>query len=353
MLHDLGLSVARVNPVELPDEDLPAALQFSNVLRRERDPDEPPATLEEFASRLRNKPAFVEVNSWLVRETEGERCFVARADLVFHHTGQNEHTAHLKVDVLPEYRRRGIASRLLPGIVALARERGKSLLMTHSDGRIPAGEAFLSRTGAEKALESVVSHLNLAAVDRDLLAAWQANDAFEVGWWDGAYPEAELGPITDLYNALFADVPQGDLRLDSPRFTPEQIRQFERDMAARGNVRWVAWARERATGAYAGLTETLWNRHRPHRVDQRLTGVLGDFRQRGVARLLKAAMVERILVERPGVRYVRTDNAETNAAMLSINRALGFRSAYAEVMWQVPVERVEAYLRGSGAAPSR
>ena len=58
-------------------------------------------------------------------------------------------------------------------------------------------------------------------------------------------------------------------------------------------------------------------------------------------------MLERILRERPEAVDVRTGNADSNDAMLGINHALGFKPYIAQANWQVPVEKVKAYLDGA------
>jgi mycothiol synthase len=58
-------------------------------------------------------------------------------------------------------------------------------------------------------------------------------------------------------------------------------------------------------------------------------------------------MIQRIFDERPDVEDVRTGNADSNDPMLGINRQLGFKPFVSDYIWQVPVERVRAYLDGS------
>jgi len=355
-MRDLGLIVTPIDPRQMPEAEVMPSLALLNVIRREQLPDDPPLTTEEHRARLSGIPAFVEVQVWLVRAAEGGP-LVASGDVAVLHDGQNPHVAFCNIEVHPDWRGRGIGRMLLGRIAPAAREKGRTLLMAHSNGRVPAGAAFLQSIGAERGLEATVSQLDMALLNPALLrrlrerGAERGADAFELGWWDGPYPESEVGAVAELFNSLFRDVPHGDLRMAPPSFTPERIREREASMATTGTVRWSLWARDRPTGAYAALTGMTWSPHRPFLMNQGLTGVLPAFREKGLGRLLKAVMLERVLAERPQVRFVRTDNADSNAAMLGINRELGFRPYDASTAWQVPVERVEEYLRGRAAAP--
>ncbi len=104
------------------------------------------------------------------------------------------------------------------------------------------------------------------------------------------------------------------------------------------------YVRERSTGKFAGFTEVVWNQNRPQIVEQHGTAVFPQYRNHGLGRWLKAAMLDRVLRERPQVRFVRTGNADSNAAMLKINMELGFKPAFSMCMWQVELERVFDYL---------
>ena len=50
---------------------------------------------------------------------------------------------------------------------------------------------------------------------------------------------------------------------------------------------------------------------------------------------MKAQNALRLLAERPEVDYIETWNASTNAPMVSINRAMGFRTVAAWQEWQL------------------
>ena len=77
---------------------------------------------------------------------------------------------------------------------------------------------------------------------------------------------------------------------------------------------------------------------------QGMTAVDPAYRNRGLGRWLKAAMLEKLMRERPQVRYVRTGNADSNAPMLKINQALGFKPYSSNTQWELTRDGIEAYL---------
>jgi len=76
-----------------------------------------------------------------------------------------------------------------------------------------------------------------------------------------------------------------------------------------------------------------------------MTGVYPEYRGKGLGRWLKAAMLDRIMKEHPEIKYVRTQNADMNAAMLKINNDLGFQPYNAITTWQIDIDKVLEYLK--------
>ena len=209
----------------------------------------------------------------------------------------------------------------------------------------------MNRLGAQKGLEAHVNQLRIADLDGGLIERWlaqgQARGAeFELGLWDGPYPEEQLAAVAELVE-LTNQQPLGDLEIEDMHMTPEQLRQAEQMSFARGNQRWTFYIVEKASGRFAGYTETVWNPNRPEILRQDMTGVFPEYRGRGLGRWLKAAMLDKVLKERPSVKYVRTGNADSNAAMLKINREMGFQPYTAGALWQIEIERVLEYLKSS------
>ncbi len=55
-------------------------------------------------------------------------------------------------------------------------------------------------------------------------------------------------------------------------------------------------------------------------------------------------MLDRIVTGRPEAKFVRTGNADSNAAMLGINHALGFQPYISRALWQLDTDKALAYL---------
>jgi GNAT superfamily N-acetyltransferase len=318
---------------------------FKNAALAERQPDDPPRTVEQRQVDLRHIPPMFQVRHWLAWDA-AHTTVIAVAALVLIEMEENRHVAQVELDVLPAHRRQGLGSRLLGLLADQAAASNRRLLFIETHGAVPAGDAFMAHMGAHLALESHVNQLDLATIDRDLLHTWQSDArhaGFTLGLWEGPYPEADLDAIVELVKAANY-APRGDLDVNDFEWTAEHLRQQEAARQARGVERWTMYVRETATGELAGYTEVFWDPGKSTLLEQGCTAVWPRYRGHGLGRWLKAAMLDKVLRERPQVRYVRTANADTNAAMLKINTDLGFRPYQSDNVWQIEVARVKAYL---------
>jgi len=334
------------------DEEFIKVNDCLNVMRAETLPDDPPRSLKELKDNWCNLPPMLTVNAWCAWNDDSS--LVRGWSVAYYlNTEENQHLVQFEIYVRPECRRQGIGRQLLTRVVEVARQAGRRLMITETQERIPAGAIFMERLGAKMGLATHLNQLLLDDLDRGLLLRWQNRAAerasgFGLGLWEGPYPETELPAVASLQEAMNL-APRGELDIEDQHITPEQIRQFEQNIFARGDERWTMVVREKATGELAGYTEIMWNPNRPDLVMQGATAVWPKYRNKGLGRWLKAAMLEKVLRDRPQVKRVRTGNADTNEAMLSINRELGFKPYQSRLIWQVETDRVLAY--GAGANP--
>jgi RimJ/RimL family protein N-acetyltransferase len=138
--------------------------------------------------------------------------------------------------------------------------------------------------------------------------------------------------------------PRDELEIEDVTWTEEQLRQTEATLAQHQTERWTMYVRHVTTREIVGYTEVFWNARHPETLHQGDTGVAPPHRNRGLGRWLKAAMLEKLLRDRPQVKRIRTGNANSNAAMLGINQELGFKPYKSWTTWQVALDDVRVYL---------
>jgi RimJ/RimL family protein N-acetyltransferase len=335
------------DPATASDADFDALHAFTSAVRERLTPGEPQTSLGEAIAAWRAIRVTGDVGVWLARDGSG--AVIGRGQVASPKDGVNRHLAQASLDVLEGHRRRGIASALLARMCAHLAEGGRMSLVATTLGAAPAGEALMRALGAERGLETTVNQLELSGLDRARLAAWAAPDgaaAFSLEFRDGAHAEADLEALATLQEVM-SGAPMGTLAVAHERRTPEQFRRIEAAMAARGLERWTLIARDAASGRFAGFTELYLPVHAPETLHQGDTGVFPEHRGHGLGRRLKAAMLERVLRERPAARVVRTSNADSNAAMLAINHELGFTPWLVRTVWQVEREAVERWLHST------
>lgn len=345
-----NIDVNELNVKKASSKEYAAFNKIINVVRKERHPDDPPIPLEETTIQMKNLPSFVDLKIWYVWNDDQTE-MVAQGNIGLMYTDDNRHLSQFDIIVHPDYRCQGIGKHLLGLIAETARGDQRTHLICDTNDRIPAGEAFMSRLGAKRGLEGHVNQLRVDELDRNLIDQWlkqgRKNDTkFEMGVWEGVYPDEQLDEIVKLME-LTNQQPLGDLAIEEMHIKPQELREMEKMDAARGNQRNTFYVIEKATGKFAGYTETVWNAIRPEILRQDMTGVFPQYRGNGLGRWLKAAMLDRMLKLHPEIKFVRTTNADTNAAMLRINNELGFKPYMSSILWQMEINQVMNYLNNN------
>jgi mycothiol synthase len=259
----------------------------------------------------------------------------------------NKHLYGADAYVRPGVRRRGIARSWLPHLVERMRAHGATTAgfwVEHEPGH-----QFMRWLGAEARLHEIESRLRLADVDWPMLERWVAEgtersphtklEIFDAPMSD----EALVGfarQITVMLNTIpFEDLDHGDIVI-----TPERIREWEERASLTGEITHSAVTRE-VDGTISGVTNTSWAPYRPRIIHQEFTGVLPDARGRGLGKWIKAAMLLHLRELYPEAEWVATGNAGSNAPMLKINRALGFKPYRNGTEYQITREKLEEKVR--------
>jgi GNAT superfamily N-acetyltransferase len=248
--------------------------------------------------------------------------------------------------VLGEVSVAAVARVVLPRLHAVAVEVQKTVLIANtSDPRV---RGLFGRMGAEEALAGVENRLSLTTLDWGMVAQWDQagrsrNPATALRFVE-EIPEDVLERFCRVYTEVENQQPLGSLDVNAILTTPETLRQREATLRQMGRTRITAFTVE-ADGAISGLTEMVYNPGRETMIAQLLTGVQEAYRRRGLGKWLKAAMLLYIRDRYPAVTVVTTDNATTNAPMLSINERLGFRVYKESVTSQITTDKLGQYLQ--------
>jgi GNAT superfamily N-acetyltransferase len=262
-----------------------------------------------------------------IAEIDGTVVGFANAQL---ETGSDrDDVARLSVLVRPAGRGRGLGGALYAPAEEHALALGARRLLTESaDDAV--SRAFADRRGYRHTSTRRLSSLDPRSVDPGLLAelaAEKAAEGFELSTYGDFADRPELIHAVDVEAALDepVDEPLGKMPFDEwlQRYFLRPDLSLAGSSVVVANGRPVAIA-ELIVDLDGGLASNGF------------TGTLRDFRGRGLARLAKLASIA--WLRENGVATLVTQNDETNAAMLAVNRRLGYRPASTWLSWVKDVE---------------
>lgn len=338
-----GFVVREVGLDDLTTTFASSVVTIEQAMWSETDPHEPPMPDEEAMSYVTVVPAGHRRDCWLGLTEDGAAVGMIALKLPL---TDNLEIAHVRLGVLPGWRRAGIGRALLEAAAGRAISEGRRALLSTTISTAPAGAAFAQAVGATAGLVGRASELDLIGLDRSLVRSWAAagealGDTYELWWVDGAYPSESYAAVADIASVM-STAPVDDLELEPLAWTAERVAEDEAQLALDPAERHSLFVRHRPSGRLVAMTRVYSYDTWPGVFQQADTCVHPDHRGHGLGKWVKAAMIERLWRDWPDARKVRTANAFSNGPMLAINNALGFRITKEIVEWQVPTEALFA-----------
>ena len=266
----------------------------------------------------------------------------------------NAHIGFSWLGLLKAYRRQGLGCRLLPKVLELARERARTIL--HSEPEEEDGKAFAAAIGAKVVQQRRQNRLRLDKFDWAMVERWaregpDRSPGTTLRWFVNRIDDDVIEPYAKIYTSVMNQQPFDAVTHGDFIVTPDVLQ----DRAARNaelGARWITVVGIEPNGDLSGLTEMTYHTDSKWMIWQNLTGVRDVYRGRGLGKWLKAEMLLRVRREFPNVKVVATENASSNAAMLSINERLGFRTHREPVIVEMTREALGGYLVSRGIIPS-
>jgi GNAT superfamily N-acetyltransferase len=320
---------------------------FRRARAAEEEPGEPIPEDADFEHDARRRGPLGESHR-LVARRDGE--IVGVAGFWFRREGTPDYAAYAPFmyvwgGVRQAARRRGVGTALLRAMLAFMEERGKTTATIGA--HLPEGHAFLTAIGAVEKNRSFNNRLDFAALDWDELARWQAaaivpgsNLRWEIH--AGRVPLERLAELQGQFSAMLRDIPMGTLDSPPVRYELQGYVSWYEEIDKRGGEHFLVLLLD--GDVVAGMSEATWSPRFPDRVHQELTAVARDWRGKGLAKALKAAILRLVHERHPEVRLMSTSNAEMNGAILAINRRLGFVAQRHDSSYQITRDALRAWL---------
>jgi GNAT superfamily N-acetyltransferase len=244
----------------------------------------------------------------------------------------NLRLAHLWAWVPPRFGRRGYGTALATyaeqHLLGLGRHTAVSQTWI-GDGH-GGYRPFAERLGYSLANTQVERRQRLP-MDEATLTRLEAEAAGHVAAYTlrtvlGPIPDDLVPGFLDLYNLMNVETPTGDIVLEAGRRTPEVLTQQEDELRDQGRTRLtvLAYSPSGEAVAYSNVVTGAADSDDPG-IDQWATIVRPEHRGHRLGLAVKCALTRAIEEHLPDAEYVRTQNAETNAPMVAINEAMGFR----------------------------
>jgi GNAT superfamily N-acetyltransferase len=324
--------------------------------RREQElrPGDTPALTDEQAETLLKEQDPTHLRRGWVLISEGARVISEFSIMVTKPKApEHESSRHLLLAdgaVLREYRRRGIGTMWAQKALELMEEHGREVLSTRTEEA--DGHAFLSWLGAECKLVMTENRLDFRQVDWGLVERWvevgrRRLPRVSLDLYEDRIPDEMMEEYCPILNELANRMPFDELDHGRLVLTPKVLKERYRIFQEIGGLHHSLIARSE-DGRIIGLTDVLYMSARPTYIYQHFVGILPEWQVSGLARWLLAAMFQYHRRKYPETRWIVTDNAASNAAVLAIMRPLGFKEYQTYGLYQISRQKLARKLGAVG-----
>ncbi|WP_394794959.1 GNAT family N-acetyltransferase [Armatimonas sp.] len=290
-----------------------------------------PVTVEELQSGDAQREAKIRHHR-LLAEKDGQ--LVAQGKIGQSSWAYHPQKFNLGLDVLPEFRQQGIGQALLEALSQRVADTNPIQFGADAREDHTNSVGFLTKRGFVECMRAWESRLKVDTVDLAPFAeARQKPLEHGIRLTDLVTLLAEEGEdaylkLHDMEVECDADVPLPEGEEHTPMAYEDWRERIRKSVRFTPACQFIAVAPE---GEYVGISMLF-----PPKVGDYLgtglTGVRRAHRRKGIALALKCMAIE--YAKAQSVPEIRTDNAQQNRAMLSINEALGFEKQPAWIIYE-------------------
>ena len=242
----------------------------------------------------------------------------------------------ISIYVDPNEQGRGVGSAIYQRLSSQLEALGAEVVWASNKEDYPRQRQFFQKRGFREKSRAWESRLVLATFDPSHFQPYIAKVSREGISFTTLAHEKEKGesflrPLYELVQLIQADMPREaaftplsyeqwkSLSIDSPRLIPEGYVIAKHD------------------STLVGMSNVLRNEKEPRNLSQDDTGVIRDYRGRGIAMALKLNVIE--FARKNGYDSIKTWNDSTNSPMLAVNSKLGFKRKVGWILMERPLIR--------------
>jgi GNAT superfamily N-acetyltransferase len=345
------LSVTRFDPASAS----PALwLQF-HTFREQRWLDDqiedPRYSNEQTEKALKTKWPLFETTRWIMHD--GSTIFACLEATIRRPGSENyaDYAHHIDawIGVIKTHQRFGLGTALLRTLAAFMTTHDQRTLSINA--RSDAGHAFLTKVGAQQKLLNLRNKLSLDCVDWERMTQWRtAIDGIEphLVWeiHEGRVPFERWATLYEPLNTLLSQMPTDGLNQTPIRYEEAGVRAWYADLDRTGGKHHLVLLKDSASqnARLIAVSNGYWDSRTPEWIAQQLTSVVEQLRGLGIAKAVKARMVELIRDSQPNVKYISTYNAQSNKPMLAINQQMGFTLVRKIGIYQIERDELKLFL---------
>jgi GNAT superfamily N-acetyltransferase len=291
-------------------------------------------TEEEFRRRDNVHPAHTHWGH-LVAEKAGEVVGVATyMQLIDHYHPQR---FFIRVNVYADHQRQGIGTALYHTLLGTLAGYNIAEINTNAREDADAQMQFWQKMGFVETLREWESRLEIASFDPQVLQG-AADKVSALGIAIYSYADLAHDPereqkLYELDCSAARDIPSA-----SP-FTAPSLEEYKKQYLQDDDPHFLpdAWfiAVENKSGSYVGVS-VLGKPVVGDHLNTGLTGVLSEYRGRGIASALKLRAA--LYAKERNISGIRTWNAQNNKEMLAINEKMGFVKQVARVNFKKEIK---------------
>ncbi len=284
-----------IRPFELTD-----ATPVADMLR---ELDEGPSTPAGVRHRVESMPTRADAVFWVAIQDEA----VVGWTEARRKWSSDPSIGKFRVVVARAWRRRGIGSELWTCALEHLAGLGVDKLVTYDDGT-PESARFVTSRAFRPARRTVISVLEPKPVEVSIPPDTRLHALGEV--------LARQEELFNLYRTAEVDMPADDAHGRMP------LEEWRRETLEHPHLDREGSSILEVGGQLASLTFLLVDRE-GRRAENEMTGTLPELRGKGLATLCKQASIR--WAAENGIAQIWTGNDEENAAMIAVNRRLGYR----------------------------